>query len=574
MELMQETMGMAMGSGSGMTSLMGGNQMVIYQEMLQGDDGKLISNLLTEQYDLIHGAWPKNHNEIVIVVNSNNEISDFALLALGLTTVEEAKESWQNIEEGEKLNTEVKKWSYEDICNMTFKVIPSASFYSKDPTSGGYIDISETDAGLTYMYDNGIELKVSGIIRPNPDAGGNMLTGTVGYTKALTNKLIELTNNSEIVKAQKADRKNDVIVGLPFKPDDYKEPDETEKADSFKEYVSVLSTKDKAELYKKIASTPDDKIVSNQVDTQMSALTREYIETIMLDSFAQESGMDKETIKTYIADMSDEELFSQVRNMLYQQIYDQMKSAAEQQLSIVPEAQLAAMLDATIPTYKNDKLAHLYDQYMPATHSESTYDKNLSTLGVVSLDTPSSINIYAATFDAKDKISEAISRYNAEVSDKDKITYTDYIALMMSSITTIINVISYVLIAFVAISLVVSSIMIGIITYISVLERTKEIGILRAIGASKKDVSRVFNAETLIVGFAAGVIGIGVTLILCIPANAIIRTLTGIENIGAQLPTAGAIILIFISMALTFIAGLIPSGIAAKKDPVEALRSE
>ncbi len=576
MELMQKSIGMSMGNSmNSLTSMSpASGRMDVYEEMIAGNNGEMVSELLTEQYDVIHGSWPKEYNEIVLVVNSNNEISDFALLALGLTTLEEAKESWQNIGEGQKLDTDVKKWSYEDICKLTFRVVPSASFYSKDPLSGGYIDISETEAGLTYMYDNGIELKISGIIRPNPDAGGNMLSGTIGYTKALTNKIIETTDNSEIVKSQLKDDKIDILTGLPFKFDNYKEPDGPTKALDFKNFVSVLDTEKKAELYKKIASTPDDKLVSAQTDSQMANLTREYVETIMLDSFAKESGMDVETIKAYIADMTDEELFGQVRTMLYSQIYDQMKSAAEQQLSLLPEAQLAAMLDGALSTYDDDKLASLYDLYMPATHSDSTYDKNLSLLGVVSADTPSAINLYAATFEAKDKIAEAIERYNSEVDEKDKITYTDYVALMMSSITTIINVISYVLIAFVAISLVVSSIMIGIITYISVLERTKEIGILRAIGASKKDVSRVFNAETLIVGFAAGVIGIGVTLLLCIPANAIIRSLTGIENIGAKLPAAGGIILIIISMVLTFIAGLIPSGIASKKDPVEALRSE
>lgn len=575
MELMQESMGMSMDSMGSMTSMMGaGNRMDVYEELLAGDDGKLVSDLLSEQYDVIYGNWPTKYNEVVLVVNNNNEVSDFALLALGLTTVEEAKESWQSIGEGEKLDTEVKSWKYDEICDLTFKVVPSSSYYSIDPATGGYIDISNTDAGLTYMYDNGIEIKVSGIIRPDPDAGGSMLSGAIGYTKALTDKLIDTTNNSEIVKAQLKNTNTDVILNLPFKPEDYAEPDSAQKAKDFKEYIKELSTAKKAELYKSIASTPDEAMVNAEVDKQMASLTREYIETIMLDAFAEESGMDKETLKGYIADMSDDELFGQVRTMLAVQLTEQMTDMANKQLAAIPEAQLAAMLDGAVPTYSEEKLAKYYDLYMPATVSDSTYEQNLSALGVVSKDTPSTINIYAATFEAKDKIAEAIERYNAEVPEEDRITYTDYVALMMSSITTIINVISYVLIAFVAISLVVSSIMIGIITYISVLERTKEIGILRAIGASKKDVSRVFNAETLIVGFTAGAIGIGVTLLLCIPANAIIRTLSGITNIGAELPVAGAVILVLISMGLTFIAGLIPSGIAAKKDPVEALRSE
>ncbi len=576
MELMQETMGMSMSNTMNTMASMSpaSSQMIIYEELLADSDGGIISDLITEQYDVIYGNWPKEYNEVVLIVNSNNEVSDFALLALGLTTVEEAKESWQNIGEGEKLDTEIKSWSYEDICKLTFKVVPSSSFYSIDPVSGGYIDISNTETGLTYMYDNGIEIKISGIIRPNPDAGGNMLTGAIGYTKSLTDKIIETTNNSAIVKAQIENPDTDIITALPFKPDNYEEPDDSKKAADFKSYAENLSTEGKADLYKKIASKPDSATVTTEVEKQMAVLTREYIETMMLDSYAKESGMDPDILKSYIADMTDEELFGQVRMMLTEQITEQMKAMAEQQLSALPNEQLAYILDSSMNTYSEEKLAELYSLFMPPTMSDSTYEQNLSTLGVIEKDTPSTINIYAATFEAKDKIAEAISRYNSKVDEKDEISYTDYVALMMSSITTIINVISYVLIAFVAISLVVSSIMIGIITYISVLERTKEIGILRAIGASKKDVSRVFNAETLIVGFTAGIIGIGSTLLLCIPTNAIIQNLSGINNIGAQLPVSGAIILVIISMALTFIAGLIPSGIAAKKDPVEALRSE
>ena len=574
MALMQETIGMNLGQMSNMPSMMPAHPMNVYEEMLSGNDGSLVSELLSEQYDIIYGSWPKNYKEVVLVVNSNNEVSDFAMLALGLTTPEEAKESWDNLGEGEKLDTEVKSWSYEEICNMSFRVVPSASFYSINPNGKGYIDISETESGLTFMYDNGIEIRVSGIIRPNPDAGGAMLTGAIGYTKALTDKIIESTNESIIVKAQKDNKDIDIITSLPFKTDDWEEPDDKQKAKDFKKHIKGLKTAEKAKLYKDIMAIPNEVLVKSEVDKQMATLNREYVETIMLDSFANDSGMDKETIKNYVADMSDEELFAQVRTMLTEQIKEQMKAATQQQLAVISEEQLAVMLDTAVMGYKENELAKYYDLFMPATVSDSTYEQNLTTLGVVSKDTPSSVNIYTATFEAKDKIAEAITRYNSGVDEKDQISYTDYVGLMMSSITTIINVISYVLIAFVAISLVVSSIMIGIITYISVLERTKEIGILRAIGASKRDISRVFNAETLVVGFVAGFIGIASTLLLCIPANAIIRSLSGIENIGAELPGVAAIILVIISMTLTFISGLIPSGIAAKKDPVEALRSE
>ena len=198
----------------------------------------------------------------------------------------------------------------------------------------------------------------------------------------------------------------------------------------------------------------------------------------------------------------------------------------------------------------------------------------MALLGRIDESSPSGVQIYAETFENKDSIADAIADYNASADEDDIISYTDYVALLMSSITTIINAISYVLIAFVAISLVVSSIMIGIITYISVLERTKEIGILRAIGASKRDISRVFNAETLIEGFISGIIGIGMTLLLIIPINMIIHRLTNIMSLNATLPVSGGISLVIISMILTFISGLIPSGIAARRDPVEALRTE
>ena len=575
MQLMQDTIGMSMGGMSGMSSMMTmGNSMDIYNEMLSGKDGALISDLILEQYDVIYGSWPKDHSEVVLIVNSNNEISDFALLALGLTTPEEAKESWEAIGRGEKLDTEVKKWSYKEICNMTFKVVPSTNYYSASPDGKGYIDISQTETGLSILYNSGIEIKVSGIIRPNPDAGGSMLSGAIGYTKVLTDKIIEETDKSAIVKAQKDNPTIDVLTGLPFKTDKYVEPDAAQKVVAFKEYVNGLSDAEKVALYKEIYSVPNDEEINAKVNAAISSITREQAEGMLISGYAQESGMDPEAVKQYVAEMSDEEIFTQAKELLKIQAQMEDKAKKELELSTKSEAELVLSLDGLIQTLPDEYIVKLYDQFMPPVVSEATYDQNLTTLGVVSKDFPSAINIYTATFDAKDKVAAAITRYNSGVKEEDKITYTDYVGLMMSSITTIINVISYVLIAFVAISLVVSSIMIGIITYISVLERIKEIGILRAIGASKKDISRVFNAETLIVGFAAGLFGILVTLLLCIPVNLIIRAVSGINNIGAELPFVAAIVLIVISMILTLIAGFVPAKIAAKKDPVEALRSE
>lgn len=577
MKLMQETMGMGADSIAQSSALgMGMNEFPIYSELLSGKDGALINDLIYEQYDIISGKWPTAYNEVVLIVNENNEISDFALLALGLTSMEEAKDRWESIGEGESLDTEAKSWSYEEILNLTYKLVPSYSFYGKIAGSDTYVDLRDTDTGLTMLYEgkDAITLTVSGIIRPNPDASATMLSGAIGYTEALTDKIIELTNSSNIVKAQLANSGTDVITGLPFKTDDYVEPTSAEKKTAFLEHVKNLTTAKKAELYKAIISTPTKEYIDQAVDAQMKGLTREYIETMLLDSYVKETGMDKAAVQDYMANLTDEQIFEQVELQLREMIKTEYANNVLAQLSSLSEIQLSLMLDNAVKGYSLEEFASIYDNHMPSTVSDSSLENNLSLLGVVSKDSPSVINIYAETFENKDAIAEKINEYNSTVSDEDKISYTDYVALMMSSITTIINVISYVLIAFVSISLVVSSIMIGIITYISVLERTKEIGILRAIGASKKDVSRVFNAETLIIGFSAGLIGILTTLLLCIPINVIIRALSGIQNISAELPAVAAIVLVLISMFLTFIAGLIPSRIAAKKDPVEALRSE
>ena len=296
----------------------------------------------------------------------------------------------------------------------------------------------------------------------------------------------------------------------------------------------------------------------------------------MMESLASESQTEisPETLKEYMSGLSDEEFNKYITEMFSQNIREQYAKQVETQLSSMSNDQLSAMLDSQLPTYSVEQLAQFYDSYMPATVSESTLDDNLKKLGYVDIDNPSKISLFSSTFASKDAVAEEITNYNKTVDKSDEINYTDYVALLMSSITTIINAISYVLIAFVAISLIVSSIMIGIITYISVLERTKEIGILRSIGASKKDVSRVFNAETMIIGFVSGVIGIAVSCGFIFIINIILHKLTGIANLNAVLPVAAAVILIAISMILTLIAGLIPSGIAAKKDPVEALRTE
>ncbi|MBQ7936516.1 MAG: ABC transporter permease, partial [Clostridia bacterium] len=430
------------------------------------------------------------------------------------------------------------------------------------------------ETGMKYLYDNGIELKIAGILRPNEDAAASMMSGSIGYTAALTRYAEEETANREIVKAQLADEKTDIFNGLPFATGDEVEPTNAEKAEAIKNHIAGLDAAGKAELYTSIMTTPSQEYLDTTIDGMLAGMDRAAIEAQVKQAAAESSNMDAATIEEYISSMDDETLFAYIREELEKQITAQYAEATGKQLSALPTAALAGALDQALPGYTEAQLTEYYDLYMPATLSESTLKENLKTLGYVDIDSPSTINLFAATFEDKDRIADVIEQYNEGKDEEQQITYTDYVALLMSSVTTIINAISYVLIAFVAIYLVVSSIMIGIITYISVLERTKEIGILRAIGASKKDVSRVFNAETLLVGFTAGALGILVTLGLNMIINIILHAVTGIPTLNAVLPWQGGVILVIISVLLTVIAGLVPSRVAAKKDPVVALRTE
>ena len=441
---------------------MGGTDMDAFCELLDNQE------LLESQYEVVAGKWPEAKEELVFVISEKNYIMDTALFTLGLKDQALLK----NFTESKEIEDDGRTFTYEDLLSQTYKVVLNTDFYSYNEELGYWEDFTGSDTYLEKLLEDALELKVVGIVRPKPDAVATSITGTVGYTKELTEYIIEETAKQEIVKAQQADTETDVLTGKPFS--------DSEAAEDAQ---------------------------STAID--MSTLTPEQ--------------------QAYLATLSEEEL--------------QM----------------------------------LMEQYAQAAVSQATYEGNLALFGVADLEKPSTINIYPIDFASKDLIEEKIQEYNdrmeADGQEANKIAYTDYIGIMMSSISTIINVISYVLIAFVSISLVVSSIMIGIITYISVLERTKEIGILRSIGASKKDISRVFNAETMIVGLVSGLLGVGVTVLLCIPINAVIYYFSEIPDVAA-LPVIGGAILVVISVTLTLIAGLIPSGVAAKKDPVEALRTE
>jgi len=546
-----------------------------WQEMLPGDNGELISPTLTEQYDVIYGSWPQDYNEVVLVVDQNNEVSDLVLYTLGLRTQDELNASLEAYMNGETVDAEVQSWSYEDLCGLTFKLVGYYDKYVFDDTTGTYTDVSGTEAGLEYLYDNddiGIELKISGIVRRNPDAVAGMMSGAIGYTSALKDYVIADSQGSDVVVDQYANPDVDVITGLPFATGDEQEPSVEEIKAEVDDYIASLNDEDKALLYTDLMSTPSDDYLDTAVQQALGSLSREDIESMMISGYAEEMGVDEDAVRDYIEQMDDDTLMEYVAEMARTSISEQYAEAVSEQMSSLSQQQLAMALGMT--ELSDWQYEHIYNELMPARYSDSTYDNNMKLFGFVDEESPDGINLYATTFADKDEIARIIDEYNASVGEEQQISYTDYVAILMSSISTIINAISYVLIAFVAISLVVSSIMIGIITYISVLERTKEIGILRAIGASKRDISNVFNAETLIEGLTAGLIGIGLTLLLNIPINAMVQHLTGIESLKAILPAAGAVILVVISMLLTFIAGLIPSRFAAKRDPVEALRTE
>jgi len=549
--------------------------MDVWEELLPDEDGTGISPLLKLQYDVLYGRWPESYDEVVLIVSENNEISDLVMYAMGLKTEQEMTDAMQAAMNQETIEKSDANWSYEELCGQSFQLILPFETYSKD-ADGSWTDLSQTEAGMDYLYGSdevGTTLKIVGVLRPNPNAANSMVRGSLGYTSALTQYVIDAAAQSTIIQQQLDDPETDVLSGLPFKTGEEEEtPDAAQMREAVETVLADADTQRKAQMYTDLSEQAPDAYLDGAVQQAMDGMTREKIEAQMTDSYAEQMGTDPETVRGYIAQMDDETLFDYVAQMLREQIAAQYAETVSAQLAGLSSEQLAAAMDTAELT--DEQFSYLYDTYVPTTYSESTYEDMLEALGYVERSNPSKINLYTSTFSDKDAIGDCIERYNSALPEEDQITYTDYVALLMRSVTTIINAISYVLIAFVSISLVVSSIMIGIITYISVLERTKEIGILRAIGASKHDVSRVFNAETLIEGLIAGLLGVGLTLVLILPINAVVQHLTGIASLGAKLPWQAGVALIAISMLLTFLAGLIPSSLAAKKDPVVALRTE
>ena len=554
-----------------MTSRMG--NMNLWDEILSGADGALVSELVLNQYELVAGEWPKSANDIVLVIDKNNEVSDVAFYALGLMDTAEITRIFNSVLKGEEIVTDTRSAKFEELIGTKFKLILNSDYYSKsystDENGGSWKYIGDDAAAMELVIKNGLDLRLAGIIRPNDNKAASV-NGVFGYTSALSDYIIQKTNESEIVREQKSPENVnlDVLTGLPFTLDSENELSADKKAEEVTAYFASLTDMQKTEIYKKIIAEPEQAELDAVVDEYMAMYpTRES----MVQLAAATYGFDVATAEEYLSDYTDEELRTLMREQLVSAVKKKYADKAEAEImqiifehsapnDLFGTAGYAAVADIFDKTIANDtsvdKLAEYYDKFMPSKVSGTTLDEALEKLGAVDPDSPKTVNLYAATFEDK------------------AIEYTDYVALLMSGVTTMIDAVSYGLIAFVAISLVVSSIMIGIITYISVLERTKEIGILRSIGASKRDISSVFNAETLIIGFCAGAIGIIASMLLCIPLNLIVRSLTGIDTLTAVLPWRAGIILVLISMVLTLIAGIIPSRIAAKKDPVAALRSE
>ena len=653
-------------------------------------------NLYENQYDVKAGHWPQNYNECVLVLTSNGGISDFMLYTLGLRDSEELENMVEQFADEEEVTApdDITDPTYDDILNVTFKLVNAADYYEYDSGYDVWRDKTDNKSYMRDLIDNGEEIKIVGIVQPKEDANASMLSSGINYPVSLTDHIIEQASQSKIVQDQLADSDTNVFTGKPFGEED--EGDSSFSMDSlftidgnaisaaFKIDESALTAGlgdmnlDLSNVSVDMSSLPAFDASSIQVDPSQMDLDSLTNMSFDLNSIDLQEGVTvnsgilanamKETVRTfwpwYAANASnygdfnsalnaylssgeaqeiisggvneaidtsalEEEIAEQVREQTTQQLDSNVALQIQSQITTALQASVQAQLQAAIQQYMTQAISTTMSQFGTAlqqqlggamqaqmaqlatnmasamqvdpnamanafkvnmdeeslgelmmsmmTGGETTYDSNLRELGYADKSEPSGIDIYPTDFESKEHVIEILDSYNSQMEEsgeEDKvITYTDIVGALMSSVTTIVDMISYVLIAFVSISLVVSSIMIGVITYISVLERRKEIGILRAIGASKKDISHVFNAETIIEGLIAGLLGVGITALICIPISALIELLFDVPNI-ASLPVGAAVVLVIISVLLTFIAGLIPSSSASRKDPVEALRSE
>ena len=650
-------------------------------------------NLYENQYDVKAGHWPQNYNECVLVLTGNGGISDFMLYTLGLRDSEELETMVEQFADEEEVTApdDITDPTFDDILNVTFKLVNAADYYEYDSGYDVWRDKTDNESYMRDLIDNGEEIKIVGIVQPKEDANASMLSSGINYPASLTDHIIEQASQSKIVQDQLADSDINVFTGKPFGEED--EGNSSFSMDSlftidgnaisaaFKIDESALTAGlgdmnlDLSNVSVDMSSLPAFDASSIQVDPSqmdLDSLTNMSFdlnginlqEGVTVDSLMLADTMEQvvygffgwyrenagqysdfnTALNVYLSSSEAQALINNgvsaaiafdsgveesIRNQVSQQIGSSLPLQVQSQITAALQAAVQTQLTSAIQQYMTQAISTTMSQFGTAlqqqlggamqaqmaqlatnmasamqidpnamanafkvnmdeeslgelmmsmmTGGETTYDSNLRELGYADKSEPSSIDIYPTDFESKEHVIEILDSYNSQMEEsgeEDKvITYTDIVGALMSSVTTIVDMISYVLIAFVSISLVVSSIMIGVITYISVLERRKEIGILRAIGASKKDISHVFNAETVIEGLIAGLLGVGITALLCIPISALIELLFDVPNIAALPPTAAAV-LVLISVFLTFIAGLIPSSSASRKDPVEALRSE
>ena len=621
MDVVFDHMGSAFSGMSELMEMSGGmSGMNVFSEMLNNQE------LLDQQYDVIAGNWPTAYNEVVLVVNSNNQISKMTMYMLGMLDPNNIEKELADLMAGKYEPSNIEPYSFDDILGMKFMLLTTEDFFVESgktyPTENGdkpiWKDIRE---GLdydqtTYVTSNGVELKIAGIIRPKEGVTATSVSGAIGYTNLLTKYILAQNTESSVINQQKATPDINVLTGLPFERTKYtpetihelvdkidaatmemfyaymtqqilSNPEFSDRiqvndTESFIGMYMLLPAENQARIFEAVLTAA--KANSANTDALKNLCTMLSMGTggisITPDNFTKLlPALDMQIIMGALMGIPQSEQMpfpvagltqlagEEAMQVIYTQLSESIKT-----MTVNREIFLALL--GTL-TAEDEAFIQLEETlYSMAPQIDATYESVLDALDDAEAAKPASINFYAKDFESKEMIEKFIKDYNDSVEEIDKIQYTDVVGILMSSITIIINAISYVLIAFVSISLVVSSIMIGIITYISVLERTKEIGVLRAMGASKRDITRVFNAETLLIGLTAGLIGIVTTMLLCIPANAIVRSLTGIPTLTASLPVLGGVLLVVISMGLTLLAGLIPALGAAKKDPVVALRTE
>lgn len=483
-----------------------------FSEIISDENGN-VSKMITDDYELIEGTWPKEATDLVLFTDYNNEVITSKLYEIGLLPSKDYKEILNKLDNNEKIDLKDLDIEPKNIVGHEYKILTPSDYYQKD--GDNFIDISNDEAKRNELIKNAITGKIVGIARQKTNDDNQIVDSPLGFSKSMTDLLIKHVGDSDIAQAQLKNKDKNILNNLPFKANN-----DDEKINLAKSYLENIPENEKL-----------------KVNTYLMRNKPELME-----------------------ELQEESKKLQAQNPMALANKDKSPNQASDN----------ALIDYVIK--KNDKTLFLdiYGEFL----SDLSYKKNLEKFGLVSKDAPSNISIYVENFENRDKIKDFINQYNDGKSENEKIAYTDYIGLISSSITQIISAISYLLIAFVGVSLVVSSIMIGIITYISVLERVKEIGILRSIGASKKDIRKVFLSETFIIGLLSGLIGIGATALLNIPISNLIQKMSGIDNIYSTLPPKAGLILVLISVGLTLIAGIIPSSIAAKKDPVKALSQE